>query len=132
MTFADAITHFEGYDPRKPLSRPVRNNNPGDLEFHEWMTISYPGTRVEDPVGHGTPRFAHYPTLAVGRQALANLLIKNYLGKTVHAALNIYAPPIENDTSAYEGYVCGATGLSPTHLITPDDCFLTATDPVSA
>jgi hypothetical protein len=48
------------------------------------------------------------------------LLTEHYLGLTVTAALNKWAPPVENDVSAYQANVCEWTGLTPETVLTSE------------
>ncbi|MGH7955119.1 MAG: hypothetical protein ACREOZ_04080 [Gloeomargaritales cyanobacterium] len=113
MTFLEAIAKEEGFGIAG--NRPTRNNNPGDLEYHPWMKVF--GATVE-PRG----RFAVFPTVKDGFAALSRLLtFPLYRGKTVLETLNIYAPPVENQTNKYIANVCLWTGLTPHSILTNDD-----------
>lgn len=89
----------------KKLPRGVRNNNPGNIELGDpWQ-----GMRTKQTDG----RFAQFETPAYGIRALARTLI-TYQDKhgirTVSAAINRWAPPVENDTRAYVKAVQRAVG----------------------
>lgn len=114
------VRQEEGWHP-SPNSRPVRLNNPGDLEYHDWMADNKYGGVKEPAPAHGTARFARFPTLRRGWLAQVDLLIRVYSGLTVRAALLKYAPDGENDTSLYEADVCLWTGLLPGHILTSAD-----------
>jgi hypothetical protein len=117
MLFLDAIAHMEGFYHQG--TRPQRNNNPGDLEFRPWQE-AFGATWEKTPAGV-TPRFAAFPSPKQGFQAMAHLFtFPIYAGKTVAQALNTWAPPVENNTSAYQAYVCAATGLTPDTVLTPE------------
>lgn len=89
----------------KKLPRGVRNNNPGNIELGDpWQ-----GMRAKQTDG----RFAQFETPAYGIRALARTLI-TYQDKhgirTVSAAINRWAPPVENDTGSYVKAVQRAVG----------------------
>lgn len=89
----------------KKLPRGVRNNNPGNIELGDpWQ-----GMREKQTDG----RFAQFETAAYGIRALARTLITyqdKYGIRTVSAAINRWAPPVENDTGAYVRAVQKAVG----------------------
>lgn len=110
MTFMQAVAREEGFFVEG--TRPQRNNNPGDLEFG--------GFALAHGASHGDPRFAVFPDAAEGFAAMRALLTSHYLGMTVDAALNKWAPPIENETNSYIANVCAWTGLTPETVLTPE------------
>lgn len=106
----EAIAQMEGYNA--PGTRPARNFNPGDIEY---------GPFAEEHGATGSDgRFAIFPDSATGYAAMRALLTEHYLGLTVAAALNKWAPPVENDTSAYTSGVCEMTGLTPGTVLTEE------------
>lgn len=108
MTFLGAVARQEGFYAQG--TRPQRNNNPGDIEFGKFAKAH--------GALHGDPRFAVFPSVAAGFDAMRSLFQSGgYKGLTVHQALNRWAPPIENDTSAYEKNVCEWVGCKPTDII---------------
>lgn len=91
----------------KKLPRGIRNNNPGNIERGDpWQGLRPVNARSD-------PRFAEFTTPAYGIRALARTLI-TYQDKhnirTVKAAINRWAPPVENDTGAYVQQVRLAVG----------------------
>jgi hypothetical protein len=116
LTVAQAIARVEGwYAQGKTANRPQRNNNPGDIEFHAWMTEKYDAI-LEQGTAH--PRFACFPTAQAGWQALEDLLAgPHYAGLTLEAAVNRFAPPSENDTVNYVSAVCRWTGKQSTETV---------------
>lgn len=90
---------------QKTLPRGIRNNNPGNIELGD------PWQGLADKQTDG--RFAQFKTPAWGIRALARTLI-TYQDKhnirTVTAAINRWAPPVENDTGAYVRAVQKAVG----------------------
>lgn len=111
LTLIQAIAREEGfYDPNRPNDRPQRDNNPGDLEWHDWMA-RFGATK-------GDPRFAIFPSPATGFAALRHLLgFPGYKGKTITAAITEFAPGNENDTAAYIRNVCAWCESSPDTII---------------
>jgi hypothetical protein len=119
MKLIEAIAHIEGF--YAPLgadgepNRPQRNNNPGNLDFESWMVEKY-RAKLEECTPH--PRFAHFPSISIGFQALHDLLAgPHYSNLTVEQAINRYAPPSENNTTNYIEFVCHNVGCQPTDLV---------------
>lgn len=109
LTLIKAVAAFEGFNV--PGSRPNRNNNPGDLEYHPWLSL-FGGVKGSEP------RFAIFPSRDKGFAALQHLFtFPLYFGKSLEVAFNIYAPPVENNTNAYLEFVCLHTGYKPTDVI---------------
>jgi len=99
--WADAITVNEGWYPG---SRSYRNNNPGNLEID--------GDAGRDSGGYGI--FSSYNA---GRNALVADLkakVRNYRSWTLYQVMARYAPPSENNTTAYTNRVAAALGGSVT------------------
>jgi hypothetical protein len=89
-----------------PGSKPQRNNNPGDLEHapgetHEGM----------DPIGS-------FATVEAGWAALERQLGRYAnRGMTLQQLVEVYAPPVENNTQLYLGFVCGKLRCQPGTLV---------------
>lgn len=94
--------------------RGIRNNNPGNIDFNpkvKWQNLDEPPT---------DGRFCRFKTPPDGIRALARVLI-TYQDKrraadgspidTVREIVERWAPPVENDTSAYVAAVRKALGL---------------------
>lgn len=109
-TLLEAMSAVEGfYQKIGPPNRPQRNHNPGDLEY---------GKFARDHGATGSDgRFAIFPDDATGFAAMKALLLTHYKGMTLEAALNEYAPPVENATNQYLALVCKMTGASPDTII---------------
>ncbi|WP_308718999.1 hypothetical protein [Komagataeibacter xylinus] len=92
-----------GYVPRG-----VRNNNPGNLEYQGQR-----GARME--TGVARPRYAAFPTMEAGIQALRDQLVlyKSRGIDSVDAIISKYAPKEENDTAAYIAQLSRHMGVSP-------------------
>ena len=94
----------------KPLPRGIRNNNPGNVERGKdrWLGMS------ADQSADG--RFLVFDTPEAGIRALMRILI-NYQErhgiKTMREAINRWAPPGENNSSAYVQHVSRLTGFDP-------------------
>jgi len=88
--------------------RGIRNNNPGNLDQGiAWDGLTNPQT---------DPRFCTFTTPQYGIRALAKTLIayQQLHGlNTIRGIINRWAPPVENDTSAYVTNVSKRTGISP-------------------
>ncbi len=91
------------------VSRGIRNNNPGNIEYGAFAKSM--GATGSDG------RFAIFPTMQQGIAAMHALLQGGkYLGggkNTISAILNTYAPANENDTKRYIATVSKATGIAP-------------------
>lgn len=87
-------------------ARNWRNNNPGNIEAGAFANSM--GAIGSDG------RFAIFPTYAKGRAAKEKLIFegKNYAGLTLTAAINRYAPPVENNTAWYQGTVLASVGVN--------------------
>lgn len=118
MPLPQAMGRQEGMyvplQPGKRPSRPQRNNNPGDLEYHAWQT-QFGGVLADDP------RFAKFPTVRDGYNAMIHLLgFPIYLGKTLRDVINVWAPAGENQPSLYLDNVLTWSGLSAATLVTAE------------
>jgi len=90
------------------LPRGIRNNNPGNIEWGD----NWQGLVPRDKATDG--RFAQFKTPVWGIRALARVLIAYYDKhqiRSVRAAINRWAPPIENNTEAYINQVAKAVGV---------------------
>jgi hypothetical protein len=87
------------------VSRGIRNNNPGNLEYGPFAKAL--GATGSDG------RFATFPTMAAGVAAHERLL-QNYMRDgfdTVTKIVSKYAPPSENDTAGYIKSVANELGI---------------------
>lgn len=90
------------------IPRGIRNNNPGNLDY-----VGQAGAHLE--TGVAEPRFAAFPTMADGIRALRDQLLR-YAERgltTVASIISVYAPPIENVTSAYIASLCRHMAVQP-------------------
>ena len=91
--------------------RGIRNRNPGNIVVSGW-TVRQAGYLGPEPEG----RFARFDTMPNGVAALIRLL-QTYRSQhgltTVRGIINRWAPPTENDTSAYVLAVAKALGTTP-------------------
>ena len=110
-TVLEAMARMEGFYVQG--SRANRNNNPGNIEFGRFAAAH--GGILERGVN---PRFAEFTTADAGFSAMRALLFSAYLGLSMAAALNKWAPPVENQTNVYIENVCHWTGLSPDDIVT--------------
>lgn len=110
LTLIQAIAREEGFYAAGPPNRPQRNCNPGDLEWRPWM-VSFGSTK-------GDPRFAIFPSVDLGFQALRHLLgFPMYKGKTISQTVGIFAPGNENNTRQYLLNVLAWTEKQPDTVI---------------
>lgn len=112
MTFMEAISRQEGF--LVTGSRAQRRNNPGDIEDGKFA-------QAHGALPSDGNRFAAWPTSEAGYAAMRALLLRGYVGLTVSAALNKWAPPVENATNAYIAHVCLWTGLTPETVLTAEN-----------
>lgn len=108
----DAPNQF--YD--KSLPRGIRNNNPGNIEK---TGDAWQGLADIQP----DSRFFTFVDPVYGIRALAKI-IRNYRDRyglnTVQGIINRWAPPVENNTSAYVRAVAAKVGVAPTELLAWD------------
>jgi hypothetical protein len=96
------VTYEDGSTATLTGPRPIRNNNPGNLEYG-------PFARSQGAVG-SDGRYAVFPTKQTGWNAKINLLkTQTYQRLTLKDAFNRYAPPSENpnylrDLKTYTGF----------------------------
>lgn len=94
----------------KPLPRGIRNNNPGNVERGNDRWLGMSADQSSDS------RFLVFDTPEAGIRCLMRLLI-NYQErhgiKTMREAINRWAPPVENNSSAYVQHVSRLTGFDP-------------------
>ncbi|NKE43596.1 structural protein [Roseomonas frigidaquae] len=106
--------------PRLEESRGYRNRNPGNIDY-------VPANRWQGQIGLGDTwlpverrRFARFESHEYGIRALA-MLLTTYQDRhglrTVRGIINRWAPPKENDTSAYVRGVAAALGVDPDQVI---------------
>lgn len=93
-----------------PIPRGIRNNNPGNIDFHEnvkWQGLVMNMERTDE-------RFCQFKDPTWGVRAIAVILI-NYQDKhhinTVRDIVNRWAPSVENNTVGYITAICNATGF---------------------
>jgi hypothetical protein len=101
---AQLIAKEEGFG--LPGDIPTTHNNPGDLEHA-------PGETHND----GTP-VGEFPTPAAGWAALENQLqLYASRGLTLAEMVDDYAPPSQNNTTAYLDFLCEGLGCAPNILV---------------
>lgn len=91
-------------------TRAWRNNNPGNLEYGKFA-------RNNGAIGTDG-RFAIFPDVTTGFNAMANLLSTNaYQNLTIQEAINRYAPSSENNVENYLKSLENQTGFSRSTLM---------------
>ena len=92
------------------LPRGIRNKNPGNIDFNPanaWRGQEPHDKRIE-------PRFCRFSTHRHGIRALAKIISAYYHRhklRTPRAIISRYAPPRENQTSAYAGAIATALNI---------------------
>lgn len=96
------------------LPRGIRNNNPGNIRWGaNWQGLNPNGKKID-------PYFCVFQTPVAGIRALAKVLInyKKFYGlNTVRQLISRYAPPNENQTTAYVQSVARQLGVLPDVVI---------------
>lgn len=94
--------------------RGIRNNNPGNIRHGaNWHGLNPDGRKID-------PAFCVFTTSVAGIRALAKVLInyKRIHGlNTVRQIISRYAPPNENQTTAYIQSVAKQLGVYPDTII---------------
>ena len=98
----------------KSTVRGIRNNNPGNLRKTgiKWAGEVTPGT---------DPDFEQFKSMAYGiRAMLVDMINKHKKGlDTIQELINVWAPPIENDTTAYINNVSARSGIPKNVVFSP-------------
>lgn len=101
--------------------RGVRNNNPGNIDR---TGIVWQGENRTAAAITREARFAVFDSPEWGFRALVKTLLtyqRKYGLLTVRSIINRWAPPTENNTSAYAAEVAKALGVTETTVIRVDD-----------
>ncbi|PHM69283.1 structural protein [Xenorhabdus kozodoii] len=102
------------------MSRGIRNNNPGNIDYHP--ANKWRGQLPHDP--NTEPRFCRFESPEYGIRALFKLL-RNYQRKhqrhTIRQIINRYAPPNENNTESYIQFAAKRVGASADERISTQD-----------
>ena len=101
--------------PKKP--RGVRNNNPGNLDR---TNLAWQGEDRSPQARAAEHRFCVFKSPEYGFRALARTLLtyRNKHGlRTVRKIIDRWAPPVENNTSAYVKAVAASVGVTPDQAI---------------
>lgn len=85
-------------------TRSWRNNNPGNLKYGNFA-------RSKGAIGTDG-QFAIFPDYDTGHNAKKELITTTYYNYTIQTMMNAYAPPSENNTTAYIRYIVSRTGMS--------------------
>ncbi len=97
-------------------ARGVRNNNPGNIDFKpgQFLRDKWVGEiGIED---HPDARFTTFKKPLYGIRAVGKILLtyqRRYELLTIRQMINRWAPPIENDTDAYEDFVTSRVRMDP-------------------
>lgn len=100
------------------LPRGLRNNNPGNI-------IRTKGKPWAGEIPGNDPRFKTFRSMAYGYMAMLSL-VSDYIEHkhltTIRQIINLYAPPVENQTSKYVDFVSRKSGMSADHGIDHHSC----------
>jgi hypothetical protein len=100
----------------KTKPRGIRNNNPGNIEKGD------PWQGLANPADDG--RFCIFIEPTFGIRAIARILV-SYQDRhginTIRAAINRWAPPVENDTEAYVQHVAKKCGVGADEFVSFHD-----------
>lgn len=97
--------------------RGIRNNNPGNIRksAEKWQGLS--DTQTDSA-------FFQFVSMPYGVRAMVKIL-RNYSTRyglnNVQDIINRWAPPVENNTSAYVNAVASALGVTPTQFLNLDN-----------
>jgi hypothetical protein len=97
------------------IPRGIRNNNPGNIEYTgtQWKGLA-------DPPTDG--RFCRFIDPEHGIRALARVIrtyYEHHSINTIRGVINRWAPPVENDTTAYIAHVSEACGVGADQSVDP-------------
>ncbi|TFZ46118.1 structural protein P5 [Stenotrophomonas maltophilia] len=102
------------------IPRGVRNNNPGNIDR---SSVVWQGEDRSTEALQRERRFCVFLTPQAGFRALGKTLLtyqRKHGLRTVKEIINRWAPPIENDTTAYVQEVAKAVGVSPSEVVRLD------------
>lgn len=90
-------------------SRGIRNNNPGNIRLSANTTWLGQSAQQNDSA------FVQFDDPKYGIRAIARIMAsyERHGVKTIHDAINRWAPPNENDSDAYVSAVCFSCGIDP-------------------
>jgi hypothetical protein len=98
------VTYSDGSKATLTGKRPVRNNNPGNLEYGNF-------SKKHGAVG-SDGRYAVFPDVQTGTQAqIALLKLPKYQNLSLIDAIHRYAPPSEGNNANYPRELSQATGI---------------------
>lgn len=92
------------------VPRGIRNNNPGNIERtgERWLGMAADQS--------GDPRFVVFEAPEWGIRAICRIIrtyVQRHGKKTLREIVSTWAPPTENHTGAYIGFVAARAGLDP-------------------
>lgn len=97
------------------ITRGVRNNNPGNIDRGEpWVGLAKVADMTKEQKAE--KRFCVFTDAKYGIRAIAKLLQTyehKYKADTVRKIINRWAPPVENETTAYVETVAKACHVDP-------------------
>ena len=109
LELAKAMAKVEGFDASKD-NRPTRNNNPGNIEYHDWLTQKY---KVLGSDG----RFAIFANVDEGYKAMVDILSgPGYRNLTIQQMITRWNGTNQSNNKHYCDLVCEFTGFKPTDI----------------
>lgn len=111
-------------------SRGDRNNNPGNIDFNPAMFAKDPWVGETGLEDHPHARFTTFSAPQYGIRAMAKILLTYHHKRlaadgsaidTVQEVIDRWAPPSENNTSAYAAHVRDLLDVETGEEIDPDD-----------
>jgi len=102
------------------MTRGLRNNNPGNIEYSSDPSQQWQG--LDNPPNDGV--YARFVDAAHGIRAMAvtlNTYYTKYGLDTVSDIISKWAPPTENDTASYIAAVASAMGVNATDPLNMSD-----------
>lgn len=119
LTFIQAIARMEGFNANSD-NIPTRHKNPGDICAGQFANAhgAIPGAVDPNYPFNGPSRYAVFPDVETGWNALRTLLRVHYLGMTIKDAISKYAPATENDTAMYIANICAWTKMQASDVLT--------------
>ena len=110
---AKAMAKVEGFGAN-PDNRPTRNNNPGNIEYHDWLAQKY---KLLGSDG----RFAIFATVGEGFRAMVDILKgPSYHHLTILQIITRWNGTNQTNNQHYCNLVCEFTGFKPTDIPTDE------------
>lgn len=112
------------------MSRGIRNNNPGNIDFNPYMYVKDPWVGETGIESCTNARFTTFSDAKFGIRAMCVVLLTYHHKRkaadgsaidTVQEVIDRWAPPSENNTDAYATHVRELLNVESGEEIDPDD-----------